>query len=141
MTRTSEPAEAAAYAEPAALEQLSVDRAALAGLEDSTDAKEISAAVRAVLRSTHAVRSEADVQAREYLVAREAAGKGSALSDTSSLSTAKLYCSYLLCYHGNHPQSSYIRFADGVYDEGFEAVQIYCPHFQAGIEYASRVIP
>ncbi len=57
------------------------------------------------------------------------------------MSTAKLYCSYLLCYHGNHPQSSYIRFADGVYDEGLEAVQIYCPHFQAGIEYASRVIP
>ncbi|WP_172403663.1 hypothetical protein [Clavibacter michiganensis] len=28
-----------------------------------------------------------------------------------------------------------------MYDEGFEAVQIYCPHFQASIEYASRVIP
>ena len=134
-------AEAASYAEPAALEQLGTDRAILAGLADSTDAKEISAAVRDVLRSMNAVGSEADAQDRKYLAAREAAGKGSALSETSSLSTAKLYCSDLLSNYGNDPQSSYTRFADGVYDEDLQAVQIYCPQFQAGIDYASRAIP
>jgi len=133
--------DAAPYAEPAALEQLKANRAALAELEDSTDASKITVAVRDVLRSMNAVGTEADAQNRRYLAAREAAGKGSALSESSSLSTAKLYCSDLLSYYGNDPQSSYVRFADGVYDEDLQAVQILCPQFQAGIDLASRVIP
>ncbi|MFT2690804.1 hypothetical protein [Clavibacter zhangzhiyongii] len=133
-------ARAASWALPTSLSELAAARAALAELEGSEDVEAITAATSRVSTAMNGVGTESQALDRRYIAAREAAGRGVGTESDYAIKQAKEFCSDLEGFYADDPASSYVRFIEG-YGSDAQAVEVYCPKFQPGIDQAEKIIP
>ncbi|WP_146080087.1 hypothetical protein [Clavibacter michiganensis] len=131
---------AASWALPASLSELAAARAGLAELDGSEDVDAITAATSRVSTAMNGVGTETQALDRRYIASREAAGRGVGTDSDYAIEQASKFCSDLESFYADDPAGSYVRFIEG-YGSDAQAVEVYCPKFQPGLDQAGKIIP